>query len=343
MFGKKGKGEDENNNSSFRSSTGNKRGRKKKEPVKPWGKKERLIVLVILLSTIVTSAGLALSAREWKLPGMPRVRLPDNFEELLGEETIIIEGNRDDSDKAFRASSLFKEKTKDLSGVYGLYVIRLDNGSSYGVNEGEIFQAASLIKLPVMVAMYMEEEEGNLDLDEKYTLKESDKTAGSGSLSSKNAGYALTYRELVKLMGKQSDNTAFMICRDMLGDEKIQEVIIKAGMTNTSLEENETTSTDIGNFFESLWKGNLVTSESKDEILESLTGTIYENHLAAGIPDNVQVAHKYGRETHVVNDAGIVFYDQPYVVVMVSKGVVEKEADLIIPELARMIYEVEAE
>jgi len=88
-------------------------------------------------------------------------------------------------------------------------------------------------------------------------------------------------------------------------------------------------------------QGNIVNDKSRDEILDDMTNTIYENWLAAGIPEDVRVAHKYGREVHVVNDAGIVFTDEPYVIVILSKGVIEIEADEIFPELARSVYEIE--
>ena len=69
-----------------------------------------------------------------------------------------------------------------------------------------------------------------------------------------------------------------------------------------------------------------------------MTDTIYESWIAEGVPDSVDVAHKFGRETHVVNDAGIVITQRPFVLVVLSKGVVEREADKIIPEIAEMVY-----
>jgi len=315
--------------------------RRKKEPPKLWGRKERLFVFAILTLTVGISATLSLSARSWKLPGLPRIKLPSISLPNFGERTIIIEGNKDDKRKAEDMVVYFNGKTKNLSGVYGLYVVRLDNGSSYGVNELEIFEAASFIKLPVMAGMYIQAESGSLDLETKHTLLADDKVGGSGSLVGKPAGYTLIHKDLVRLMGKQSDNTAFNIARNILGDEEIENVIKHIGMANTSLFENETTPYDIGTFFEELWKGNVVSEESRDEILEFLTDTIYEEHLVAGIPDDVSVAHKYGREVHVVNDAGIIFTDEPFIIVIMSKGVVESEADEIIPELAQIVYEVE--
>lgn len=316
--------------------------RRRKEPKKPWGKKERLLVLFILAITIGSSAILALSSRAWKLPGILRIKLPTINLPFTGEETIVIEGDKERLEKTVRSEEAiqkFKEQTSKLSGVYGLYVVDLDTGFSYGVNEREVFEPASLNKLPVIAALYMEAEKGSLDLESKYKLKNSDKATGAGSLFTRPEGYEITYRNLIRLMGKQSDNTAFNIAKNLLGDEKIEQAILRIGMKDTSLTKNETTPVDIGIFFEELWHGNILSPEHRDELLGFLTDTLYESWITEGVPDEIRVAHKYGRETHVVNDAGIVYAQDPFVVVIMSKGVIEREADLALPDLARIVYE----
>jgi beta-lactamase class A len=326
--------------------------RKKKEPVKPWGKKERLLILLLLILTAGGSGLLALSAREWKLPGLPRVKLSMPSIPFITSEKVVLEGeSHKNIEKASSIVSEFTEKTKDLSGVYGLYMVDLNSGFSFGINDHETFQAASLIKLPVMITMYTEYENERINLEDKYTLKYSDKVAGAGSLYYKQAGYEVTYRNLVRLMGKESDNTAFNIVRNLLGDEKVNDAIVKIGMKGTSLEENETTPEDIGEFFNDLWLGNIVNEDNKEELLGYLTDTTFEAWITAGLPDDIRFAHKYSREVHVVNDAGIVYSDslpepdgsqnrRPFVIVIMSKGVVEREADSVIPEISRSIYEI---
>jgi beta-lactamase class A len=317
--------------------------KKRKEPKKPWGKKERLFVLLVIFLTAGTSAVLALSSRSWKLPGLPRlsIQIPRISLPFLGEETIIIEGDKEDKEASEKVISGFNELTKNLSGVYGFYVIDLESSYSYGVNEKDEFEPASLNKLPVILGLYMEAESGNLDLNSKYTLRNSDKLPGSGSLYSKPAGTILTYRDLIRHMGKESDNTAFNIARRFLGQEKIENVVRALGMENTVVLGNsqKTTPYDIGAFFQRLYLGGLISDDSKNELLDFMTYTLYEGHLTAGVPNEVRVAHKYGRELHIVNDAGIVFSEKPYVVVVMSKGIVEKEADQIFSQLSKIIYE----
>lgn len=316
----------------------------RKEPPKPWGRRERILVLVVLFLTVAASIALAASSRGWKLPGLPRLKLPSLS--FFKEETIIIEKDKErvkDKEKSEKIIDEFKEETRKVSGVYGLYVVNLESGFSFGVYEDEEFTPASLNKLPVMLAIYMEAEKGNLNLETKYSLKASDKRGGSGSLYQKPQGFVLTYRDLVRYMGKESDNTAFNIASGIVGGEKIEEVIKEIGMKDTKVlgEDQRTTPHDVGLLFKKLWEESLVSKKSQDEILEYLTGTIYENWLAAGVPKEVKVAHKFGRELHVVNDAGIVFGERPYIVVILGKGVVEREADETFPTLSEIVYQGE--
>lgn len=313
------------------------RRRKKEEPPKPWGRSERYLVFGVLFSTIIVAIGLALNARSWKLPGLPRIGLPKG----VFEETYVLEGKPTKHDTSSIVNE-FNALTKDLSGVYGFYVMNLNTDETYGVNETEVFQAASLIKLPVMLSMYVNDEEGKIDLDDVYTLIDADKVNGSGGLIYKEAGSKYSYRELVNLMGQQSDNTAFNVSVKLLGEEYIEEFIASLGMENTSYKTNETTPLDIGIFFKKLWAGKLIERKSRDEILKSLTETIYEDFIPKGISD-IRIAHKFGRELHVVNDAGIVFSKNPYILVIMSKGILEPEADEFIPAFASAVHRFETQ
>lgn len=315
--------------------------RKRKESLKPWGKKERYFVLAVFVVTLLTASFLALSSRSWKIPGF-KISFDFPKFELLKQETVVIGPNKnvieEEKKKSEEIISGFIEKTKDLTGIYAFYVVDLNSGQRFGYKEKRLMQAASLIKPPVFTALYLEAEKGNINLDDFYILKNSDKREGSGSLQAKPSGTKISFREMAKLMGHESDNTAFNIIRNNLGDAKITLLISQVGMQNTSLLDNKTTAYDIGMFFEKLYKGEIVSSKSKDEILGYLTNTIYENLIPAGIP-SVKVAHKYGREVNVTNDAGIVFGEKPFVLVFLSEGIIYKETDLIIPELARMVFE----
>jgi len=313
--------------------------KKRRKLDKPWGKKERLLVLGILLFTVGTSSILALSSREWKLPGLPKLTAPKLS--FFGEEKYIIEGNKKENERKEKIVDKFMEFSKESAGIYGLYINNLESNFSYGVNDQKTFEPASLNKLPVMIALYIAGEEGFFDLDKKYLLQNEDKLSGSGSLENEPEGTKVTYRELLGYMGKESDNTAFNIAKDALGEEKIRKVIQTIGMKNTEIfgEKQTTTPYDIGLLFSKLWDDELITKENKEELFGFLTNTIYEEWITAGVPRDIQVVHKFGREQGVVNDAGIVFADNPFVIVLMGKGIIERKADEYYPEITHFIYE----
>lgn len=332
LFGRKPPSSPEETSEGQEKEVPKRRRRKKEEPPKPWGKTERYLVLIVLGSTVLTAIFLGLNARSWKLPGLPRLSLPKG----VLEETYVFEGKPPEKDST-KIIGEFNRLTKELSGVYGLYVVNLNTDETFGVNEDEVFTAASLIKLPVMAAMYSEYEKGNINLDKKYSLKDEDRVGGSGSIVYKETGTEYSYRELVNFMGQQSDNTAFNVSVKLLGEELVNNYIKEIGMTDTSYDENTTTPRDIGIFFKKLWGGKLIKKANRDELLKSLTNTIYEDWIKAGIP-NARVAHKFGREIHVLNDAGIVFASDPYVLVIMSKGIIESEADDLFPRLSSAVH-----
>lgn len=288
----------------------------RKEPLKPWGVKERLTILIVLLLTVLTSAVLALSARNFKLPQFPAFKLStlSNLNPFK-EQTIVIgnKGSRVSQEKIEKTKKEFKDATNDYSGIYAFYIYDINGDYYYGLNHQEVMQAASLIKLPIMYTAYKEFENGTL--------------AREGNT------------DLLEAMGKRSDNGAFIKMVNILGKENINRNISELGMSKTSLSENKTTPEEVGIFFKKLYKNELMNKEDTKELEGFMTNTIFEQWLRPGIPENITFVHKYGRELHSVSDAGIVMSDKPFVMVIMTDGVIEREADELIPKLSKLLYD----
>lgn len=218
-----------------------------------------------------------------------------------------------------------KDLTQDLSGTYGVYVYRFQDREDYGLNERKVFPAASLNKLPVMISAYQQAEQGKLDLEAKYILKESDKVQGAGILYSKPAGTKYTYRQLIEYMGQYSDNTAFKVMRRVTGETIL----------------DQATPEEIGILLKKLYEGELINQEHQNELLQFLTNTDFEDRIPKGVPEGVRVAHKIGTLTGIYSDAGIIFAEKPFVLVIMTKDALEKEALEVIPKITQAIWEFE--
>ena len=153
---------------------------RRKEPIRAWNKFDRVFLFLLMIITSGWSFYFAVSSRGWKMPTLPNINLSEI--NPFGSKTIVLGPGQGVDAKSENILSKFEESTDRLTGVYGLYITDLASGHSFGIYENDVFQAASLIKLPVMVGMYMEEEENSLSLSTRYILKASDKVGGSGSL-----------------------------------------------------------------------------------------------------------------------------------------------------------------
>ncbi len=281
--------------------------KKRVEPVKPWGAKERLFVLIVLILTVASSGFLALSARNFKLPQLPALKINSLKDLNPFKEQVIIVGNKGtkiSQEKIENTKKLFKETTDKYSGIYAFYIYDLNGDYYYGYNHQEVMQAASLIKLPVM-----------------YMAMKNDKD-----------------KSLVEAMGKRSDNGAYNKMVGILGKENVNRTISDLGMPNTSIDKNLTTPEEIGIFFKKLYKNELLTVEKTKELEDFMTDTNFEDWLRPGIPSDLKLVHKYGREVHVINDAGIVLGDKPFVIVIMTDGIIESEATELFTQLSQLLY-----
>ena len=296
---------------------------KKKQP--PKGSRWSIIVFFILT--------LFLIALFWL-----KTSLPVLWENLT--VPLVITSSHDQNN--FNVSSVLKNVqglTRNLQGEYGLYVYDFSSKNEYGFLQKEIFPAASLMKLPVMLCFYQEVEKGKLKLETQYILAEKDKVSGAGILQGKPAGSVYSYQQLLELMGQYSDNTAFKVIRGILGDAKIQQTIDNLDLNQTSLKDFGTTPQDMGLLFQKLYQGKIINTAHYDQMLGFLTKTAFENWLAAGLPNDVSVAHKIGKDLGVFSDGGIVLAKQPYVIIIMSKGAVESQANEVLPKISQQIFD----
>src|SRR5258708_5287012 len=314
MFGKK------EENKIDKSPVKKVRRKKKAEPAKPWGKLERLIIFIFLAG--IPALSLMFLVHSDNLSGS----------KVLGD--MVVSAPKDVNVLKEELSNEIKNKKE----TYGIWVQALDNSYSLGINESSQFDGASIFKLPLMIAYYKAVDVGTIDPNTNYTLKYSDEAAGAGVLASMPPGTNVTYKDIVNAMGKNSDNSAFSIMYNILPDGAETNTINKIGMKNTNFENSTTTPIDVGLIYYKLINSNLISETAKKDLFNSLTNTDYENLIPSGIPDNIRVIHKYGAYNNELNDAGIVFSSKPFILVILSKGANNNEAQTEIPKIANIVY-----
>ncbi len=222
------------------------------------------------------------------------------------------------------AETVIAKMLEGKSGQYGIYVIDLNSNKQIGINENLKFTAASVGKLPVLIAYYQAVDKGKIDPETVYVLEEKDRWVyGTGSMQNSPAGAKFSYQEVADLTANQSDN---------MGAQLLQKWL------KTTMPE-EMTLEEAGKLWVDLYRNKLVSNSSKEKLFNSLTDTVNEDRIPAGVPEGVKVIHKFGSEAGVVNDCGIVEAKNPYVICVLSTEVNDGEAQEILPQISRVVWE----
>src|SRR5688500_10351975 len=106
-------------------------------------------------------------------------------------------------------------------GVSGIHALDADGAVLLSQRPDEAFPAASVIKLPLVMALYADAAEGRLSLDERVPV--GTRVGGSGVLGWLSSEGELSLRELAAITVSVSDNTAADALNDRMGGGRISE------------------------------------------------------------------------------------------------------------------------
>ncbi|HEV8230444.1 MAG TPA: serine hydrolase [Candidatus Limnocylindria bacterium] len=232
-------------------------------------------------------------------------------------------------------------------GVVGLAATRLHDGASVASREDELFPLASLVKVPILVALYEAARTGELKLDERVRYRTATRVPGSGVLQDLDDGLELTVRDLATLMIAISDNTAADLLLARLGKDRVEGVMRRHGLASIRLpfsilelfqeltdrpdagydelrellrvsagsggravvpeQTDRGTPADLCRLFAMLERGELLDRASCAAVLDTLRRTKADSRIPALLPKGTVVAHKTGTIRGVRCDAGIVY------------------------------------
>ena len=250
-------------------------------------------------------------------------------------------------------------------GDVGVAIKHLGTGVGFVYCQDEPMPTASLIKLAVMATAYQQVSAGQLQLDQLLPLRESDKVPGSGILTTHfSAGTQLTLRDAIRLMIAYSDNTATNMVIDAIGLPSTAEWMSETGFPNTKLHSKvyrrdtsifpersqqfglgSTTAAETVALLERIDRGQIVSREACDQMLEHLYACEDRGKLVRLLPPTVRVAHKSGYVSQSRVDAGLIDGPDGRIAICVltdqnaDRGASdENEASLLIANIAHTTY-----
>ncbi|MDP4091104.1 MAG: serine hydrolase [Bacillota bacterium] len=205
-------------------------------------------------------------------------------------------------------------------GEYSFYFQDLTSGYTYALNENVEMVAAGCMKLPIGMALLKQVEQGEVDINRTVKIKEEDMVYGTGILH-EFGEKEYNLKELLVAMLLQSDNTAANKIIDIVGIDKINEVLRSMTLNNTVLNrktiderntkgeiQNYSTSADLSSCWKMLYKKTFLNEENSNTIINILKRQTIKNKIGYYYPDRLkrEIANKTGDIESVENDTSLI-------------------------------------
>lgn len=237
-----------------------------------------------------------------------------------------------------------------------VYFRDFNTGQWLGVNEDEKFSPASIYKLILMIIYLKNAEEDPSLLLTKVIYQGNLQNASQQdefSSSSPRIEIGKTYEitEIIRRMIVYSDNDAKNILSSLIAPETKNTVFMDLGLPVLDFNDSGDTMSakSLGLFFRVLYNASYLSHNMSEAALELLSQAAFKEGIVAGIPPNINIAHKYGRRTFIaadnqiiseqLHDCGIVYHSRhPYFLCVMTKGKNSQNLKEVIQQISHLIY-----
>jgi beta-lactamase class A len=197
-------------------------------------------------------------------------------------------------------------------GVTGYVVHNLDTGERLARDADAPYPTASLVKVPILVALFDQVAKGRIALDDPLTVLRIDQVAGSGQLQFLHNGLGITVRDAAWLMITTSDNTATNLLLDRIGIRTVWQAMEARGLPRTKVHAKVfnratslapdssvkyglgvTTPAEMARLFALLADGRAVSPAADSQMVDMLAHNEDLTMLQRYV-DDVRAAHKTG-------------------------------------------------
>jgi beta-lactamase class A len=239
--------------------------------------------------------------------------------------------------------------------VSSIYFRDLNNGQWIGVNEKASFAPASLMKTPLLIGFLKNAEKKpellnlNVVATEEYFASILEQNF---ELETKiEQGKTYTLRQVAEIMMQDSDNVAALMLSKYILQDDLKDIFKSTGVpVDEEFSEIDIRVKDFAAFFRILYNASYLNREMSELALSILTHTTFKEGIVAGVPKDIEVAHKYGErlllndqdnlpDQSQLHDCGIVYTSSPYILCIMTKGTDFAKQENFIADVSEFIYQ----
>ncbi|HYV33420.1 MAG TPA: serine hydrolase, partial [Candidatus Limnocylindria bacterium] len=235
-----------------------------------------------------------------------------------------------------------------------VYIRDLTDNHWAGINEQAQYEPASLLKVVIMMTYLKQAEDNPGLLSQKllYTQQlQNDSTSPYDAASNLEVGKSYKVDDLIKNMIVNSDNGAKNTLIDAIDVNALNEFYSLLNIKNPgdSTADYTISTQTYSLLFRILFNATYLNYANSEKALELLSQATFKDGLAAGLPEGVSVAHKFGEYVPESNgeiteiglhDCGIIYYpDHPYLLCVMTLGKNLDDLSSLIQNISRLAYQ----
>ncbi len=212
----------------------------------------------------------------------------------------------------------------------------ISKGFLYNYKETKSYYAASTIKALDALYVYDKASSGEINLDDTITYTSDFRWTSSKFMQTHKIGDKITIRDLVKNAIMVSDNSSHQMLVSRIGRSTLKEYGKSLGAEYTMEGEDNfghISANDASLYMENIYYFIINNQELGSE-LKSYFVDSEQNDLKM---EGIDAACKYGEYSELYHNVGIVYDDEPYVLVILTKEG-KKKGQEIIREISSKIY-----
>jgi beta-lactamase class A len=255
-----------------------------------------------------------------------------------------------------RENIKLKQQLQQLAAQYPqlqlhLLTVNLATGEYVDLQANSSIAAASTIKIPILIALFQQLDRHQLQLSEPLTLEKTMIVGGNGDMAEQPVGTKFTVGDSAIKMIANNDNTATNLLIKRLGGQgQLNAQFHSWGLVNTTMKNplpdfsgtNVSSPRELATLLQRIEQGQLLSANSRRQVLEILRKTKRNTMLPAGLPPQTKIAHKTGEIANLTADVGLIELtgSQKYVVAaMVVKPHDNHQGTELIRQSSQIIYQ----
>lgn len=242
------------------------------------------------------------------------------------------------------------DKRKSAADIHhvSVYYRDLNDGPLFTIRASEKFIPASLLKVPLMLAVFREAEEYPLLLKTRVRYETQPDWTPSVATATLHPGEMYTVEQLVRAMIVDSDNGAAMLLDASIDPSGREKLYSDLGLSAEFVPnvDPEVTVGEFATFFRILYNASYLSPAHSQQALEYLSKSEFSQGIRAGVPPGITVAHKFGERYSTtdnlrqLHDCGIVYYPpSPYILCVMTRDEDFAIQAELIRDISKTVYE----